>query len=646
MQPLTPGKDWSLLISPGVASADGRHRSPSQFKTPVGDVQPFLFESAAMHQVINQAPWLEATFSKPIPLNLTNAFTNWIQIVPRPENLSASVWGRKLHLWGDWQRHTTYALSIARGFPADEAFLLSSNISFSLDVPPVDPRLYFPAFTTDQLATGHRAFPLLAVNVPRVRVRAKLLSDATAIHALRGYSSYQERRWFADNPDPDGYRRLDYKLVPGRTLFDEELPGSQTADQAEEIKLSWDQLLQGRKTGILFIEAERATPDAPTPTLGTQALVQLTDLGLVWKTGGGQVHVFVFSYASGQPVSNVRLQLCSHENQVFHEATTDASGLATLQTQTNASWLLARHHEDLHAVEMDENTVSTWWFDALRNQPWQDPADLRRVALFTDRTAYRPGETVQLKAIARDFLDAGLAIPSGLTGVVTCANSRGKSFFETNVLLSALGSCETSFAVPEDARGAYLASLRLGGREYFKPFEVADFQTPAFDLQLECKPSFAAIETPAIQVGARYFFGQPLHAAQIRWWLNAHDAGFQPEPFSQYQFTRCDDETRWGRKSGGFSADGANQLSSATNRVIPADIPLNPEAPQPRAVSVLVEVTDLNQQTISRAAEFTRHSSAFYLGLKRFERVLVPSQPLPLQVAAVAADGSPWPEPV
>ncbi|MCX6924218.1 MAG: hypothetical protein NT154_13550, partial [Verrucomicrobia bacterium] len=58
------------------------------------------------------------------------------------------------------------------------------------------------------------------------------------------------------------------------------------------------------------------------------------------------------------------------------------------------------------------------------------------------------------------------------------------------------------------------------------------------------------------------------------------------------------------------------------------------------------EVTDLNQQTLSRRVEFVRHSSDVYLGLKQAAEVLKEGQNLPLEVAAVRADGQPWPETV
>jgi hypothetical protein len=75
---------------------------------------------------------------------------------------------------------------------------------------------------------------------------------------------------------------------------------------------------------------------------------------------------------------------------------------------------------------------------------------------------------------------------------------------------------------------------------------------------------------------------------------------------------------------------------------VAAEVPLSREAPQPREATFLVEITDLNQQTLSRLTQFTCHSSEFYLGVRRFDRVLEAGSPLPLEVAAVAGDGSPW----
>ena len=95
-----------------------------------------------------------------------------------------------------------------------------------------------------------------------------------------------------------------------------------------------------------------------------------------------------------------------------------------------------------------------------------------------------------------------------------------------------------------------------------------------------------------------------------------------------------------------MTLNGQGTLGGSSNLVITADLPVNSAAPQPRLASLLVDVTDLNQQTISRRVEFVRHSSDFYLGLRQEAEVLKAGEAVPLEVAAVRADGQPWPETV
>src|SRR5439155_6953388 len=63
-------------------------------------------------------------------------------------------------------------------------------------------------------------------------------------------------------------------------------------------------------------------------------------------------------------------------------------------------------------------------------------------------------------------------------------------------------------------------------------------------------------------------------------------------------------------------------------------------------VSLLVEVTALNQQTLTRSASCVAHSSRLYLGLREFEEVLRAGEELPVEIAAVGAEDHPWTEEV
>ncbi len=645
-QPLSVGAGWKLVIRPRLASADGRLYLTQAFEQPIGEVLPFIAEDASMQHVIHQAPRLDLYFSKALDPALTNSYTNWMQIVPWPPGLKAEVEGSTLSLSGAWRRGTNYSVTVRRGLPSAERFFLEEPKTFKVDVPPVDPRLYFAAFSSEQMAEGRRCFPLLAVNVSRIRVHAKLLEWPTAIHALRGYTSYLRAPggfyWWGG-----GYRRVDYNLIAGRTLFAGEIAGSREEDVAQEIKLQWDQLLQGRRTGIVFVEAERVSEEfSDRAELGTQALMQVTDLGLVWKSSGPHVEVFIFSYDTGQPVAGARVRLCSDENDLLRETTSDASGLARLEHHPQAKWLLVQAGEDVHAVRLQEQNISTWSLGIPARSEWGEDDDTRRVALFTDRDVYRPSETVHLKAVVRDLTEAGLRIPAAITSVVTCADVQGKDFFTTNLVLSDLGSCATSIPLPPGPRGSYAVKLEVGGRTHKHGFLVADYQPAAFEIVLQSKRAYGPGEIPKVLVGARYLFGSSLHRARVHWSLEAEDQPFQPRGFDAFTFGRAAAEAQWGCGSGTFATSGQTQINSGSNSVITAEVPLNPLAPQPRAVSLLVDVTDLNQQTLTRATEFVQHSSDFYLGLQLVPEVLETGRELPIEIVAVGANQKPWLETV
>ena len=87
-------------------------------------------------------------------------------------------------------------------------------------------------------------------------------------------------------------------------------------------------------------------------------------------------------------------------------------------------------------------------------------------------------------------------------------------------------------------------------------------------------------------------------------------------------------------------------MSNSNGCVITPEMPSNNAAPGPRFVSLLVETTDLDQQTVSSSAQFTWHSSDFYLGLCQTNLVWTAGQEAPLQIVAVGTDGKPWPQPV
>lgn len=649
MSPLPVGENWRLVLAKGLPSTETPLRLGTSVEIPIGTVQPFVVRGALSDNVIGAGKTVSIEFSKDIaPVVTCSNFANWVTVVPTPADLDAVVHGNRLELSGSFLLTNNYAVSVKAGFPADGSFALAATWQTNVSFEAIPPRLYFPAFTTDQLSVGRRQFDLIAVNAPFVHVRAKLLDAGTLIHALRVYRSYFKH---ANDPDYElePYSKVDFNVIPGRTVFTNTFHIDKPIDVAERLKLNWSDVLRDRKQGAVFIAAELDTDASGAPRqIGSQALVQITDLGFLWKREQGALCVYVFSYATGKPVPGASVRLLTDENETLKEQVTDAGGVATLPQPEKARWIMVQHKDDLHALELDDSDtdIRLWRFRIPLAEEFGDETSKRSLLLFSDRPVYRPGESLLLKAIARDWIDGRLSVPKPGPARVQVLDARDQCFYETNLTFSTLGSVDVAVPLPAGPLGGYRVELTSGECSATHPFRVEDYQPNAFELVVGAKPSYAAGDTLQVPVTAKYFMGKPLSRAKLSWSIDASDAGFEPKGFDDFVFCAHGDEADRDRMPGAVSSQGEGRLSAKGEFLIKPELAANRAAPQPRRVELHVEITDLNQQTISETVEFTRHSSDFYLGLKQLSTVARAGEKLPVALIAVRPDGTPLPDSV
>jgi uncharacterized protein YfaS (alpha-2-macroglobulin family) len=644
--PLAPGHGWELIVAAGLPATGTKARLARAFVVLVGEVQPFIVTAITAHNSIRAGRRIEISFSKSLaPKTEMPNILDWISLTPAPTNLQASASGHGLWLEGDLSATNRYTLALRAGLPAGEPVTLAQPHTNEVEFQPVPARLYFAAGATEQWRGGRREFPLLAVNVASVNVRAKLLDRHTLIHALRGYRFY-DQSYGDDWNYLEPFREVRFEFVPGRTVFTNTLILTNELDVPGQVQLHWNDLLPGRQAGAVFLQAECRTNRGPAPLrLGTEALVQLTDLGLVWKRNAEQVAARVFSYTSGRGVPRVRLSVLDEENTVQDETATDEQGFAQLALRPASAWLMAQDGDDLRAAELSRGRVPLYRFGLRREYSGNRQTNRLEALLFTDRPVYRPGDTAQFKAIVRDWREGRWAVPTGLTTRLRCLNSRSQQFYETNLTLTAHGSLAHAIPLPPVGLGEYTIELELGGEDRIHSFLVEEYQANAFELKLEAPPVVAADEQPRIAVSAQYFLGQPVSKGKVEWSLEARDLAFAPAGLEDYEFCSTIWQEDLDRRPSSFALTGEGTYA-ATNFIIAPLVPVNSSAPQPRACELTVELTDLNQQTITRQVSFLRHSSDFYLGLRRLTDVARPGDDLPLELVAVHSDGQPLLAPV
>lgn len=643
-RPLPPGEGWRLRVRAGLASVEPGLRLSRDEVIAVGTIRPFTPIGFAGRSALNSGRRIEVQFSKPLAEGLSaSELHEWISVSPRPGNLRLARAWRQVSLEGDYQLDTTYTVRVKQGLPSREAVTQPHDVVTNLSFVPLRPRLYFPATTTEQLSAGRRTFDLLSLNLPEVQVRAKQLDRAALVPALRGFRSYFRgpgQAWVMDEP----YLGLDYNVLPGRTIWQTNLEFRALPDDAVRRTLSWEAVLSGRTTGAVFLDAAAAPQtalDGKWP--GTQTIVQLTDLGLYWRRAESNLWALAFSYRSGSALAGVNLQLVTDEDDVLAEARTLDTGLVALPLDERAAWLVAEHGEDLRAAEVRSHELYAYNPNIPVRSSWDNTVTTRRVFLFSERPVYRPGETLHLKALVRDVSANGLEIPAGAHGRLIAYDARNRQFHDTNVAFSPRGSWDADVPLPREVRGAYRFELSLGTNDVHSHYiQVQDYTPAAFTLTLRAPASVPAGEPVAVPVEARHLFGDEVARGHLRWSSRAEDEGFAPAGFEDFIFCSGGYWQGWEPSRTALTLSGQTEYRRGQPLVLEPEVPVQPAAPQPRSVELEAELTDLNQQTITAAARFRRHSSAFYLGIEGANGVIEAGAPSPLRLIAVDAEGRPW----
>ena len=206
---------------------------------------------------------------------------------------------------------------------------------------------------------------------------------------------------------------------------------------------------------------------------GAQAVIQVTDLGLVWKRSPREIFVYAFSYHTGSPIAKAGLRLLTEENELLAEVVTDEHGTARLPDSGKSAWLLADSGEDLHAVSLHDYGLPLYGFRV--PVEYSEERAERRVMLFSDRPVYKPGETLHLKAICRNWKNEQLAIPASGKARLRFFDAKGQNFLEqTNLALSPVGSLSSSIVLPDGPLGSIGRSFSWMGRPSSTPFSCSN----------------------------------------------------------------------------------------------------------------------------------------------------------------------------
>ena len=263
-----------------------------------------------------------------------------------------------------------------------------------------------------------------------------------------------------------------------------------------------------------------------------QELLYVSDLYvIVEELPRQQLRVAVVDATSGQPVPYAQVYMKSDANykKEFRDTTVrcDEKGEAVVPYEER--WRYANFYPftaDDTSFRMQHIYASSFEYGHQRNIQ-------QNIQLFTDRSIYRPGQTVHVSLIDYRVTDYWTAkATGGATVRLTLRNANYQVVGEQEVTTNQYGVASADFTLPADGlTGNFSISTdRSGGSA---TFHVEEYKRPTF--QLDFKPVEGAYkegDTVRVTGVAKSFAGVPVQGAKVKykvvrreawwcWWLRS-----------------------------------------------------------------------------------------------------------------------------
>ena len=311
---------------------------------------------------------------------------------------------------------------------------------------------------------------------------------------------------------------------------------------------------------VVEATAQSLAPSATPPQHATvRGVFRISDLGVVIHRGPREGFVRVTSTASGDPIAGARVR---RFGEFPTDARTDRHGLVPLDSRDiegRRALVLVEHGDDAVALR----SAAQPWLDArttrhgrmrasgalvVSPRPGTRPSrraelragELPRVAIFTGRAVYQPGDAIHLAGWATISTPYGTAatrrVPAG-TAVRIALHRDGELVASERQRIDRHGRFVTTMRLAEAARlGDYTISATVLGEPGSASFVVAEPRLPSFTLATHATAGTILRGTPiAITARARYLSGEAATLSGARadimcspttWWADDLPLGF------------------------------------------------------------------------------------------------------------------------
>ncbi len=402
---------------------------------------------------------------------------------------------------------------------------------------------------------GHRNLEVSIINVPKVKVKITKLYQNNILTFLRS-SNYRY-----DYETGEYHYSYNYYEATnlGDVIWEEEIESSSLAGFGPNKILTMDfEDKVPDYQGLYILEVNASDKYY----LKANKVINISDIGLIAKSGKTSVSVFANSLQSAQPIAGVEIAFIGTNNQAVGNVVTDSDGHARLDINEQSpegfkiSMVTAKMGDDFNFLAFDKTRVNTSRFEV--GGKYMNPVGIEAF-IYGDRDIYRPGEKINLTAILRDY---EWQSPGEIPVKLKLITSSGKEYTTIRKTLNKYGSLETSISLPASSlTGSYLVQLFTSNDVLLstKSIAVEEFVPDRIKVEAELdKEEFNIGETLKLNITATNFFGPPAANRNYEVDYSTKKLSFRSKVYSDYSFSLQGSDTYFDRdlRSGTTDSEG------------------------------------------------------------------------------------------
>ncbi|RZZ87518.1 alpha-2-macroglobulin family protein [Pseudoxanthomonas winnipegensis] len=395
-----------------------------------------------------------------------------------------------------------YTVKIDAGLLAAAGGSLGKAVEQVVHTGQIEPAVAFASQGSVLPAKDTRGLPVVSINVPEVDVEFLRVRESQLPRFFAQYQRGGSRGAWSLDEDYSENKPLG-ELADSVYLNRFVLGGKPNERMVSYLPVQ--DIKQLQEPGLYFAVMKRV--GRYSDQLQT-AFFSVSDLGLHARAYKDTLFVHTASLADGSATGGAQLRVLDAKGETVLKGETDGNGNALLKYTLNAGQVLvASRGKDVTLLPFNQPALDLSEFAvAGREQAWFD------VFAWSGRDLYRPGETVRVSALLRDF--DGKPVKAGQPLYLRLKQPDGKIFRETRLTPGEQGYFAFEQAIPVEApTGRWQVEFRTDPASaqavQGMTLRIEEFLPERMKLDLSAPEILKPGQGLALKADAAYLYGAP-----------------------------------------------------------------------------------------------------------------------------------------